>query len=191
MNTDLYNYVHLFAGDQSSLFLSLDSISSKSVLLYDRMNYSSQHRLYPNLTFNCNGTIDNITFLATYPMAESSTFALSFSLWSTDSEDNSTWNRQGRTVVTRDEQSQCEEDDKLCILSVFNASLKFEAGYQFGVLLNGAARRYDLIHLSGGGLSFYTPRINRKTKTLSFNEMDLDGAVPLLTIETGNIHNIL
>ncbi len=120
-------------------------------------------------------------------MAGSSTFALPFSLWS--NEDNSTWNRQGGSVVTRDEQSQCEEDDKLCILSVFNASLKFEAGYQFGVLLNGAARRYDLIHLSGGGLSFYTPRIDRKTKTLSFNEMDLDGAVPLLTIDTGNIHN--
>ncbi len=87
-----------------------------------------------------------ITFLATYPMAES-TFALPFSLWST--EDNSTWNRQGGRVFTRDEQLQCEEDDKLCILSVFNASLKFEAGYQFGVLLNGEARRYDLIHLSG------------------------------------------
>ena len=190
MNTDLYNYVnlHLFAGDQSSFFLSLDSISSKSVLLYDRMNYSSQHRLYPNLTFTCNGTIDNITFLATYPMAGSDTFPLPFSLWST--EDNSTWNRQGGRVVTRDEQSQCEEDDKLCILSVFNAGLKFEAGYQFGVLLNGAARRYDLIHLSGGGLSFYTPRMPGQTnniRTLTFNK--IDGAVPLLTIDTGNVHN--
>ena len=79
---------------------------------------------------------------------------------------------------------------ELCILSVFDVSLKFEAGYQFGVQLNGGLQRaYDLIHLSEGGFSRYTGLMaeQRSSTTLTFNEMD--GAVPLLTIETGNIHD--
>ncbi|XP_064401283.1 uncharacterized protein LOC135347287 [Halichondria panicea] len=74
---------------------------------------------------------------------------------------------------------------ELCILSVFDVSLKFEAGYQFGVQLNGGLQRaYDLIHLSEGGFSRYTGLMaeQRSSTTLTFNEMD--GAVPLLTIET-------
>ena len=159
----------------------MDSIRSKSVLLYDDETYLSQHRLYPSLTFTCNGTIDNITFLATYL---NGTFSLPFSLWST--EDNSTWIRQGSRVRTQDHQLQCREDGELCILSLFDVSWKFEAGYQFGVRLNGGSQRaYELIHLSEGGFSRYTGLTveQRSNTTLTFNE--IDGAVPLLTIETG------
>ncbi len=107
-----------------------------------------------------------------------------FSLWST--EDNSTWILQGSRVRTQDHQLQCEEDGELCILSLFDVSWKFEAGYQFGVQLNGG--RHELIHLSEGGFSRYTGLTteNRNSTTLTFNEMD--GAVPLLTIDTGNVH---
>ena len=153
-------------------------------MLYDDETYLNQHRLYPSLTFTCNGTIDNITFLATYL---NGTFGLSFSLWRT--EDNSTWILQGSRVRIQDDQSQCE-DDELCILSMCNASLTFEAGYRLGVRLNGGPQReYELIHLSEGGFSRYTglTEEQRSNTTLTFNEMD--GAVPLLTIETGNIHD--
>ncbi len=150
-------------------------------MLYDDETYLNQHRLYPSLTFTCNGTIDNITFLATYL---NGTFGLSFSLWRT--EDNSTWILQGSRVRIQDDQSQCE-DDELCILSMCNASLTFEAGYRLGVRLNGGPQReYELIHLSEGGFSRYTglTEEQRSNTTLTFNEM-----VPLLTIETGNIHD--
>ncbi|XP_064401282.1 uncharacterized protein LOC135347286 isoform X2 [Halichondria panicea] len=171
--------MHKVSGDHNSPFLNLDSIRSKSVLLYDDETYLNQHRLYPSLTFTCNGTIDNITFLATYL---NGTFGLSFSLWRT--EDNSTWILQGSRVRIQDDQSQCE-DDELCILSMCNASLTFEAGYRLGVRLNGGPQReYELIHLSEGGFSRYTglTEEQRSNTTLTFNEMD--GAVPLLTIET-------
>ncbi len=159
----------------------MDSIRSKSVLLYDNATYLNQHRLYPNLTFTCNGTIDNITFLATYL---NGTFGSSFSLWST--EDNSTWILQGSRVRLQDHQSQCEEDGKLCILSLFDVSLKFEADYQFGVQLNGGRQRaYDLIHLSEGGFSRYTGLTARQRNSTTLTFKEIDGAVPLLTIKTG------
>ena len=165
----------------------MDSIRSKSVLLYDDETYLNQHRLYPSLTFTCNGTIDNITFLATYL---NGIYGLSFSLWST--EDNSTWILQGSRVRTQDHQLQCKEDGELCILSFFNVSLKFEADYQFGVRLNGGSQRaYELIHLSEGGFSRYTGLTEGQRHSTTLTFMEIDGAVPLLTIETGNIHDTI
>lgn len=151
-------------------------------MLYKHVQYSAQYRLYPQLTFTCNGTIDRILFLAINRNSTETKESVQFSLWNT--LDNVTWSREGDYVKPN---SSLPCGDTVCVASVQNTELRFEAGYRFGARLPGKdSPSYELIHQSEGGLSFFLESSpDGLNDSLNFTLEKIDKALPLLAIETG------
>ena len=75
---------------------------------------------------------------------------------------------------------QCEE--AVCLVTVDNAELRFEAGFQFSIQFS----RYGLIHQEGGGVSYFHMNSRFNASTLNFTSSStMSEAIPLLAIETG------
>ena len=178
-------------------FIGLDTLRRKAVLLYDSVEHDQQQRIFPSMSFSCNGIISKWTFVARSQTGEDLRQYPLLQLWKRAGPRRYRKVYESSITSTMSGQSQFTVGEHIP-----DKPVRFEAGYMFGVYQphDGNSRlivRYANVSSNvPKGQAGYGYLNHYRDPNTSLKVFDISGAkkgndYPLVAVNTGETQQVL
>ncbi len=185
------------AGPGVSGFLTSHSITNRASLIHQFGSHVGEERVFPSMTFNCNGEILSWTFvvdecpdsISAGSSSSSIRATLPFKIWNTVSQNDRSGDLyHAQSNGTAEEWTVLQKVNQLCLVTAnHSTAVQFQPGDILGIderrlQFNGTALLYQL---NGGPINHIRRVFNSSNLTISSHTVEGENDYPLVAVDSG------